>query len=230
MSGRSKLSGARGGGEHHQALARCGRLPGRRGQDAASRGASYGIKEAKGGQPARLGLWDKGRERKDWHGRGDPGLADVPRRGCVRVFGVRVNHAPARGRDLGGSECGLTGSRAGAPTGGREGEGEREIKGSEVCGFLCVCVSQALWLSTGAAWHPQECGFSRLPRPPPVPQGGGRQEKGGKRGRNPPNPTRASNKRPIYLIFYRRAQEAGRAPRNRTGPAACPGPPGLCEV
>lgn len=91
VSGRSKQLGAPGGGELRQALAHCGRLPGWRGQDAASRGASGGIKGAKGGQPARLGLWDKGRERKDWHGRGDPGLADVPRRGCVRMFTVRVN-------------------------------------------------------------------------------------------------------------------------------------------
>lgn len=57
-----------------------------------------------------------------------------------------------------------------------------------------VCVSQALWLSTGAAWHPQECGFSRIPRLPLVPQGGGRQEKEGEKGRSPPSPTRASNK------------------------------------
>lgn len=91
VSGRSKLLGAPGGGEPRQALARCGRLPGRGGQDAESRGASGGIKGAKGGQPPCLGLWDTGRERKDWYGRGDPGLADVPRRGCVRVFGVRVN-------------------------------------------------------------------------------------------------------------------------------------------
>lgn len=63
----------------------------------------------------------------------------------------------------------------GAPT--DEGGRERERSAGS-----SVCVSQALWLSTGAAWHPQECGFSRLPRPPPVPQGGGRQEKkGGKR-------------------------------------------------
>lgn len=64
----------------------------------------------------------------------------------------------------------------------RERKRESEIKGNELCGFLCVCVSQALRLSTGAAWHPQECGFSQLPRPPPVPQGGGRQEKGGGKG------------------------------------------------
>lgn len=67
-------------------MARCGRLPGLRGLDAASRGASGGIKGAKGGQPARLGLWDKGRERENWHGRVDPGLACVTRRGCVRVL------------------------------------------------------------------------------------------------------------------------------------------------
>ena len=85
----------------------------------------------------------------------------------------------------------VDGFSGGCPTGS---ESERARSRATRSAGSCVCVSQALWLSTGAAWHPQECGFSQLPRPPPVPQGGGRQEKGGERGRNPPSPTRASNK------------------------------------
>lgn len=130
-----------------------------------------------------------------------------------------AGHAPARGRDLGGSECGWTGSRVGVPTVGREGASEQDQgqRGLRVP----VCVSQALWLSTGAAWHPQECGFTRLPRPSPVPQGGGRQEKGGKRVEIS-LAQHELKQRPIYLIFHRRAQEAGRARRNRTCPASMP--------
>lgn len=125
MSGPSELLGASGGGGHRRALARCGRLPGRRGRDAASRGASGGIKGARGGQPARLGLWDKGREREDWLGRGDPGLAAVPRRGCVRVLGVRVNTLLPEARP-GWIRVWVDGLSVGAPTGGRKGEGEGE--------------------------------------------------------------------------------------------------------
>ncbi|MEJ1280928.1 hypothetical protein NN561_011875 [Cricetulus griseus] len=88
--------------------------------------------------------------------------------------------SPTRGRILGGSEWEWTGSRVDARREGKSKQ-ESEIKGSEVCGLFSVCVSQALWLSTGAAWHPQECSFPRIPRLPLVPQGGGRQEKGGER-------------------------------------------------
>lgn len=80
-------------------------------------------------------------------------------------------------------------------------EGERERDQGHRGLRVPLCVSQALWLSTGAAWHPQECGFSPLPRPPPVPQGGGRQEKKGG-GRN----LLTLKQRLIYLIFYRRSQ------------------------
>ena len=175
--GRSKLQSALGGAEHRLALARCGRLPGRRGQDAASRGASGGIKEAKGGQPARLGLWDKGRETEDWHGRGDPGLACacVIGRVCVRVSVCGSTRSCPRPRP-GWIRVWVDRLPGGCPN-RREREGARS-RATRSAGSS-VCVSQALWLSTGAAWHPQECGFSRLPRPPPVPQGGGRQEKGG---------------------------------------------------
>lgn len=60
-----KPEGAPEGGERGLRWARCGRLPGQRGRVAASRGASGGIKGAKRGQPARLELWDKGRETED---------------------------------------------------------------------------------------------------------------------------------------------------------------------
>lgn len=190
-------------------MARYGRLPGRRGRDGASRGASGGIKEAKGGQPARLGLWDKGREREDCHGRGDPGLACacVIGRVCVRVSLCGSTRSCPRPRH-GWIRVWVDRLPGGCPN-RREREGARS-RATRSAGSS-VCVSQALWLSTGAAWHPQECGFSRLPRPPPVPQGGGRQEKGrGSKGRNPPSPTRASNKGQFICSFTR-------WPRRRTG-------------
>lgn len=94
------------------------------------------------GQPARLGLWDKGREREDWHGRGESlawsGLACVALgRGCVCV-GVQVNTLLPEAETWVDPECGGRGSR-GVPH--RERKRESEIKGNEVCGFLCVCVS-----------------------------------------------------------------------------------------
>lgn len=139
----------------------------------------------------------------------------------MRVFGVRVNTLLPEaetwvdlsvGRQAPGWVPQGEGGREREMERGRETERSRAARSAG----SSVCVSQALWLSTGAAWHPQECGFSRLPKPPPVPQGGGRQEKGGKGGRNP---RKSLKQRPIYLIFYRRAQEAERAPRNRPGSA-----------
>lgn len=169
-------------------------------QDGAARtpravGRPVGSKKPK---EASRRVWDcgirGGRERIGMGGESLAwsGLACVSSEGGVCVCSCAGQHAPARGRDLGGSECGWTGSRVGAPPGAKARERDQGQRGLRVP--VCVCVCQALRLSTGAAWHPQECGFSQLPRPPPVPKGGGRQEKGGERGRNPPSPTRASHK------------------------------------
>lgn len=151
-------------------------------------GRPVGSKEP---EEASRRVWDCGlRGGREEMGIGGEILAwPVPPGEGVCVRGCAGQHAPGGGRALGGSESGWKGSRVGDPKRGRASERDQGHRGLRVP----LCVSQALWLRTGAAWHPQECGFSRLPRPPPVPQGGGRQEKGGG-GRNLLSPTRASNK------------------------------------
>lgn len=146
-------------------------------------------------------------------------MACVSRRGCERVLVCGSTRFCPRPR-LGWIRVWVDRLPGGCPN-GREGESERARSRAARSAGSSVCVSQALWLSTGAAWHPQECGFTRLPRPSPVPQGGGRQEKGGKRAEIS-LAQHELKQRPIYLIFHRRAQEAGRARRNRTGPASMP--------
>lgn len=75
----------------------------------------------------------------------------------------------------------------------RERERASEIKGNEVCGFLCVCVSGPVaqhWSRLAPT------GMRLLSAPPAAPCSTRRWPPGkrGERGRNPPSPTRASNK------------------------------------
>lgn len=116
-------------------------------QDGAARtpravGRPVGSKQPK---EASRRVWDcgirGGRERIGMGGESLAwsGLACVSSEGGVCVCWCAGQHAPARGRDLGGSECGWTGSRVGAPPGAKARERDQGQRGLRVP--VCVCVS-----------------------------------------------------------------------------------------
>ena len=115
-------------------------------QDGAARtpravGRPVGSKKPK---EASRRVWDcgirGGRERIGMGGESLawPGLACVSSEGGVCMCWCAGQHAPARGRDLGGSECGWTGSRVGAPPGARASERDQGQRGLRVP--VCVCL------------------------------------------------------------------------------------------
>lgn len=165
-------------------------------QDGAARtprvvGRPVGSKEPK---EASRRVWDCGiRGGRERIGMGGEILAwPVSRGEGVCVCWCAGQHAPVRGRDLGGSECGWTGSLVGAPMRGRERESK--IKGSEVCGFLCVCLRPCGSALEPPGTHRNAASLGCPGRPLFHKEVAARKKGGGRKGRNPPSPTRASNK------------------------------------
>lgn len=182
-------------------------------------GVSGGIKGAKGGQPARLGLWDQGWERETRPGWGDVGLASVMRRGvcaCVMCGSTRSCLRPRPGW----IPVWVDWLPGGSPN-GRERERARSRAARFAGSAVCVCLRPCGSALEPPGTHRNVASLSSPGRPLFHKEVAARKREGGSRLKSA-KPCSSLKQRPIYLFCYKRTLEANRAPRNCPSVASIP--------